>query len=296
MSTSASDVAASVPAAQVDDDNLFAGLNSLKSNLAKVNQPLVPTLIELFGTFREKIADDFQKKLDTTLAAIKLDFHAVVQAKDSEISDLKISNDLLKTQVSTLKDNLDATQAYERRDTVIISGVVPAVSSGEVTSDVVVDLVKSKLPSVKIDRREISVSHRLQPKKPDAQGITPPPNIYVKLVRREMKIALIKASKAQDRNSTNRIFINESLTPQRTAVFQTLLKIKKKHDVVRGVSTMEGDVFAYTPVGEEASSSSNAVRRKDKRHLINTRDALQKFCDQYIKKSLEDFIATWPGL
>ena len=140
----------------------------------------------------------------------------------------------------------------------------------------------------------MSISHRLQAKRSNAQAMKPP-NIYVKLCRRDLKQELIRASKNQPKESTDRIFLNESLTKQRSAVLQTLLKIKKNHSVVKGVTSMDGDVFAYTPA-DSASASRDANRPKDKKHKINTRCDLQKFCTTYVSKPLEDFLEVWPRM
>ena len=56
--------------------------------------------------------------------------------------------------------------------------------------------------------------------------------------------------------------------------------MKKKHnDIVRGVSTIEGDVIVYTPQPAEPGSSRGGEehRRRDKRHRINTEEELKKF-------------------
>ena len=110
-----------------------------------------------------------------------------------------------------------------------------------------------------------------------------------------MKKALISASKRQVKGSPNRIFINESLTPKRTAVLQTLLKMKKLHGVISWVTSIEGDVYAFTPPDENSAVRATGAP-KDKRHRINTREELQKFCAEYLQKPLEEFITTWPGL
>ena len=124
-----------------------------------------------------------------------------------------------------------------------------------------------------------------------------PPNIYVKLVRRDLKKQLITASKRQNRNSPDKIFINDSLTPLRTAVFRTLQRIKRDNDVIKGVSSVEGEVYAYTAApAEHGARDRRTGPRKDQRHRINSQDQLRHFCDEFVKKPLEQFITSWPRL
>ena len=113
-----------------------------------------------------------------------------------------------------------------------------------------------------------------------------------------MKSALIMASKKQKKDSPNRIFVNESLTPKRRVVFQSLLKMKKGTATVRRVTTIDGDVYAFTPA---AADQSGAVvgrngQPKDIRHKINTIEELRKFCGDYVQKPLENFLAAWPAV
>ena len=89
------------------------------------------------------------------------------------------------------------------------------------------------------------------------------------------------ASKGQAREAQNKLFANESLTPNRTSILQT----------IKGVTTEDGKVFAFTahPDGTSRSSDENG-RRKDRRHAINTKEELQTFCDSFLRKTLEDLL------
>ena len=239
--------------------------------------------------------------LNITVESVKRECSSpACQEKDLTINSLKkhVSQLELKLEESEAKfeAKIEGTEAYERRDTLIISGSVPPAATSEATSKVVVQLVKKKFPEIQIEKSDISVSHRLQSKRPNRQGVIPPPNIYVKLVRRDLKRELIEASRKQPRDSHDKIFINESLTPKRTRIRSTLLNMKKAHgNIIRGVSSYEGDVYAYTPQQLEPGSSrdADAQRRRDKRHRINTDEDLKKFCLDYIKKPLDEFLDVW---
>ena len=99
------------------------------------------------------------------------------------------------------------------------------------------------------------------------------------------------ASKGQAREAQNKLFANESLTPNRTYILQTLLKIKRGNDTIKGVTSEDGKVFAFTahPDGTNQSSDENG-RRKDRRHAINTKEELQTFCDSFLRRNLEDLL------
>ena len=280
------------------DDDLFLELNSLKNSLAAKNQPLIPAIITIFGDFKKQIVADLNSKLQESVDSIKNECLSACKAKDGKIKDLQNLNHDLKKQITKLEDKLDAAEAYERKDTIVISGAIPGLSADKDTNQVVTDLIKQKLKGFPLDPKDISVSHGLPGKRPNSAGVTHPPNIIVKLVRRDMKRALIMASKKQNKDSANRIFINESLTPKRRVVFQSLLKMKKGTATVRGVTTIDGDVYAFTPA---AADQSGAVvgrngQPKDIRHRINTIEELRKFCGDNVQKPLENFLASWPAV
>ena len=216
------------------EDPIFRNLKGIKESLAAKNQPLVPALIDLFTSFHTKLISEFQALLNNTVESIKRECSSpACHEKDITINSLKMHVSQLEKKLeesdAKFEEKIECTEAYERRDTLIISGSVPPAATSEATSKVVIELVKKKFPQVQIENSDISVSHRLQSKRPNRQGVTPPPNIYVKLVRRELKRELIEASRKQPRESHDRIFINESLTPKRTRIRQTLLNMKKAH-------------------------------------------------------------------
>ena len=251
-----------------NSDPIFDNLSGIKSSLSANNQKLVPTLITLFGDLYEKLLDAFETKLEDAVSRIEGKFASIIEEKDARIEELMNINSGLQEQVVTLDEKLDSMNAYSRKDTVIVSGTLPAATPNESSHVVVCDLLKSKFPSIEMNANDISVAHRLQPKKPKSDGTIPPPNFVVKLVRRNLKIQLVKASREQDKNAANKIFVNESLSPQRTSVFQTLMKLKKVHKAVKGVSTMDGEVYAYLEHPAVAGGVAAAGRHRDTRHRV----------------------------
>ena len=181
------------------NDPMFANLTSIKSSLSPSNQQIVPALIKLFGELHNKMISAFELKMEDAVSRIESKFTTIINEKDAIIEDLQATNTALREEVSTLDGKLDALNAYSRKDTIIVSGALPQPAQNEESHNVVRDLLNQKFPSVKIADSDISVAHRLQPKKPIADGSTPPPNIIVKLVRRNLKLQLIKASRTQKR-------------------------------------------------------------------------------------------------
>ena len=210
-------------------------------------------------------------------------FMDILSQKNEMISGLQTKVTELEHEVNNLKTLVDDADAYERRDTVILSGAeLPSAQLGENCTGVLISTVKDKL-NIIIDRSDISVAHRLG-KKPTTQGPDKRP-IIAKLCRRETKHSLISASR---RTKAPGFFINESLSPQRSSIFKTMRKIRKEHpDVVKGCNTHDGKVQVYTPA---ASTNSLLPPRRDIRHTINTHDDLTRFCREYVKKPLEFFL------
>ena len=277
------------------DSPLFKDLTALQPSLSKANQNLIPILVQLFSEFRDKIVDEMKLKFELSVSQIKKECQTLCQAKDATINELQNSCQQYQAEVTSLEEKFDASEAYSRKDAIILSGAIPPVKQGESTNQVVVDIIKSKFPAISLQSNDINICHRLQ-QKPSINGqTTKPANIYVKLCRRSQKQELIRASKGQAREAANKVFVNESLTKQRSAVLQTLVKMKKNCDNVKGVTSMDGNVYVYTATNQR-EASRDGLRPKDKRHLVNTRRDLQKFCSEYIRKPLEDFIDAWPAM
>ena len=275
-------------------DPIFAKINSIKSSLSPNNQQIVPALIQIFGDLHTKMIQAFDSKLEDVVARIETKFSSIIDEKNAKIDELEAINSDLREQVVSLDEKLDALNAYSRKDTIIVSGALPQAVQNEDSQTVVRDLLNRKFPSITITDNDISVAHRLQPKRANADGSTSPPNIIVKLVRRNLKLQLIKASRSQNKEAPHKIFINESLTPQRSAVLQTLVKLKKVYKLVKGVTSMQGDVFAYMEHPAVAGGASAGGRHRDTRHCVNTEAQLKKFCREHIKKSLDEILSSQP--
>ena len=272
-----------------NENNLLK--NELKQKCAKIStlESQVNSLLD------EKV--DVANSLEYNAAAIKNCENNVTKISQLEksLKDAESDKKNLYVKIDSLEDKIDATDQYERRDCVILSGAVPPVTPNENIREVTIDIIKAKYRNLNISPDDISICHRLQPKRA-TNGSERPPNIYIKFVRRDTKRELIKASKGQAREAQNKLFANESLTPKRTAILQTLLKIKRSNDDIKGVTSEEGQVFAFTAAPQDSNNrtTDTSVRRKDRRHSINTKAELQKFCDTILRQQLEDLVDSWP--
>ena len=222
------------------------------------------------------------EKMSNEVRSLKSEFAEFVLAKNEEIASLKDEVSGLKSRISKLENSVDDAEAYERRDTVIVSGnALPEFSQGEIPNEAVRKLFKDEL-RMEISKEEISTVHRLGPK---PQNQAPDRRSFiVKFCRRDLKREIIMSSK---KKSSPRIYVNESLTTARRQIFNTLRSIKRAHPaVLKGVTSFDGRIYAYT-------ASNNGPNARDTRHLINDQDALVKFCTDYMKKPLDFFLSSF---
>lgn len=117
-----------------------------------------------------------------------------------------------ETQSSGLASviNADAVEQYGRRDNIRIFGMEEA--SGEDTYETVIQAAAAT--GVNITRADISVCHRL----PSRRGPRP---IIAKFVRREVKSSIMRG-KRQLRERTDKIYINDDITPLRAKLSKVL--------------------------------------------------------------------------
>ena len=212
---------------------------------------------------------------------MKSDLTELVNSKNSEIEYLKGEVSALQNHVLKLENLIDDSDAYERRDTLIFSGpAIPLVTQTENCSNLIQQIAKDELNCI-VSPNDISTAHRLG-KKPISQN-PDRRSIIVKFCRRDVKHQLYLARKNQPRVA--RVFINESLTPSRQDIFHTLRKIRKSNPgLLNGLSTFDGNVYAYT---KNETANSN---QRDRRHQINSKNVLKKFCDEFLKQPLRTFL------
>ena len=212
------------------------------------------------------------------------EFSSMLNLKQQEIDTVKAEVKALNEKVSKLESMIDDADAYERRDCLVLSGpAIPAFQTGEDCKSVVQQVLAREC-RVSIQPNDISTAHRLGKKNPSQQPDKR--NIIVKFCRRDTKHDVFSSAKKQARPV--QLYVNESLTPQRAKIYKVLRMMRRSHpELIAGCSTYDGRVYAYTPTPPNPSGEA----QRNHRHLIVTQDALQKFCDFYIKRPLTTFLS-----
>ena len=241
---------------------------------------LVPALL----SFLEK----FERNYERMFHDMKEEFKSAISERDEQIVELKNEVKLLRDKVKKIEGYADDSDAYTRRDTIILAGpAIPVTAPNENCSTLVQTIVKNEL-KYNLSLNDISTVHRLGPKPisqaPDKRSL------IIKFCRRDIKRDLMMASKNQ--NKPVRLYVNESLTPPRRTIFNTLRQVKRLHpELVCGVSSFEGRVYAYT---KNPNANASAVLSRDRRHLVNNYDMLVDFCREFVQLPINTFLNSWP--
>ena len=184
----------------------------------------------------------------------------------------------LHSRIVHLEDKLDAQENYGRRETLVLSGNIPAFNSGEDCTQIVTNLISTKL-DVDIAPTDISISHRLG-KKPN--GGQDRRSIIFKLCRRELKSIILQAC----RTKKPPFYINESLSPTRSSIMFVLRKAR--HDFPtkfgRCVSD-EGNVRLWIPNPDDPTQFTKIT--------VNTRSDLEELMKQKTNCTSEKYNVSW---
>ena len=250
---------------------------SVPAGLSKDGKVLLTYIQAEFDKFSEKINSFTEKFLEMD------------QLKE-KVGELSIDMEKMKLdmekQILSLKNDLDAADQYERKDMLILSGpAVLEICENENVGEIVRDLIEDYL-DINVDLNDINITHRLGPLT-RAQADNKKRNIVMKLCRRDLKRQIIMASKKQKQP---RLYCNESLSVTRRSIFHSLRKMKKDHpDLVKGCTTMDGKIYAYTPPPNSSRSTNNV------RHCIMTMEHLRTFCRDHVKHPLDNFLVNFLG-
>lgn len=186
---------------------------------------------------------------------------------EQDHNDICAENSILRSTVQTLeqrlnqvKDELNDTNQYLRRECLEIQGIpVPKDDKHEDTNAIVIKL--GKLMGLDLNEDDISTSHRLPANKKSKTH----PKIIAKFVRRDVREKFYRArtklktftTKDLDYSMENPIYINESLTEKNKELFRDCLKAKKDLNYS----------FIWTNYGKiymRKSASSESIHIKDK--------------------------------
>ena len=251
--------------------------------------------IDSLGDEGKFIYNSLNKKLDTLINKFtKCDemqtematLKELLTDKCNVISKLEDKVCTLETKIAKLESTFDDEDAYVRRDTVIFNGTeIPPSTPGEICSNIIRDVIKKKL-KINLQPSDISVAHRSGKKPlnqtPDRRGI------HVKFCRRDTKREIMM-TKRDNSDPQHTLYNNDCLTPKRRTILFALRQMKKKFPgLVKGCTTQDGRVYAYTPPPASAPATA-----RDRKHLIITHDALVEFCREFVKLPLDTFLDSW---
>ena len=192
----------------------------------------------------------------------------------------------LERSVAAIDERCDDAEAYERRDTVIISGSkLPTATDQEKPAEVVCETLKNKI-GVIVQTTDISVAHR-QGKKPASQ--TPDKRgIIVKLCRRETKHNLMATCK---RVKPSNLYINDSLTPTRNTILYGLRQAKKRlPGKISGCGSVDGRVYVWLipPNPDAAGTRSSKI-------FCNTKNKFETLCTEKLNFESSQLVSSWPN-
>ena len=252
--------------------NILTDLNVTQKDC----KALIPALVSFFQTF------EFNMKKEIT--DMKNEFLAAVAEKEEKVSALKLQNDLLKKRVDALEERIEENEAYERRDSLIISGsTIPPANNDEDCSSIVRDLLLRQV-NLNVREQEISVTHRLGTR--SGSSNSDQRSIIVKFCRRSTKVDVLAS--ARKKKPAN-FFVNECLTPTQRAIGYVLRKAKKEFPaIISGSTTFDGKncVWIRPP-------NPTARGARDTKEVISTHQKLKSFCTRVLEKPVEHFSDHW---
>ena len=241
-----------------------------KSNDGKI---MIPVITKMFDTL--------QQKMNCVFSEIKNEFSAVFQQQTETIAEMKKEVSSLKKQVGKLQEKLDENDNYERRDTLVFSGLaLPPVTPNEVCSEMVANLIDRNL-KIKISPTDVSTAHRLNTRRSANQK-----DIIVKFCRRNLKSDVLKSSRT---TKAPNFFVNECLTPARQTISYVLRKAKREFgNIISGSTSLEGKVYVWVKPPNPTARGAT-----DTKLPINSHAQLLDFCEKTLQKPLSYFIDAW---
>ena len=248
---------------------------------SKDGKTIVPALVRLVQNFQGKITEMFSDMF----ADFREEFLKILAEKDEKIATLESDAASLKKQVAKLEEKIDENDAYERRDTLVLSGsCIPPTNNMESCPQLVCDLAKNHL-QVNIRPTDISVAHRLSNRDPRKQG-NGKLDIIVKFCRRDNKLDLLNACR---KKKPENLFVNEFLTPPRQSIAYVLRKAKKEFpSIISGSTSFDGKVFVWVKPPNAEAPGARAARQ-----CVNSYSSLVDFCSKTLKKPVTHFINEW---
>ena len=239
------------------------------------------------------------KKQDEIISALESSLEFSQKSYDERMDQLqnkvitlekKISDNNSENKIQELRNYVDENDAYERRDSLIISGkCIKPWTKGEDCKVIVHELLRDKI-GYNLSKDHISIAHR-SGKKPE-NGAVDKRQIRFRVCKRDLVYDIISACKESQKDIeeiSQRLFINVSLTPLRSKILFGLRKLRKEHPskIKSCRSNYTGNIEVYTP------RPGATDPRNNNRNIINTRAALEVFASRNLNVDIDSLGITW---
>jgi hypothetical protein len=238
----------------LEEDTPGMTLDRFEAMLSRI----MKTFTETFNTCVEKLVAGLDAKLNQRLEVQSSEMFELSKRMDKLDKDnrgLQEENAALRESVKELVKQVDKLAAanddldqYQRCENLLIHGVQrPADNSneGDLTG-VVLEVIRTNLPSVTIAKEDISTAHRTGPHQQVAQGLrTRPPPIVVRFSRRSIRNDVLNSRRQLKGKNLS---ITEQLTPARSQLLKKASELAANHKVESAWSR-DGRIFVKTNIG-----------------------------------------------
>ena len=230
----------------------------------------------------EKGFESLSEEGKAIVSLIKKHFDESLKVRDEKIEVLQQQLSTLQDKVTSLENQIDSNSAYDRRETLVLSGNIPPVNPNENCNNIVRKIIKDQTHLI-INDVDISTAHRLG-RKPDAGSHAPDKrSIIFKLCRRDIKRDIFQACK----NYKPNFYINEHLTPTRGTIMYALRKAKQLNPEKIGVArTHEGNISVQIPADRNGGHG--------RRVQCNTRATLDQLLAEQLNVTSAKCGKNWP--
>jgi hypothetical protein len=157
------------------------------------------------------------------------------------IKEVKLENEILRADLNAVKQRIDRLETYSKKRNLIIAGMPTTGYSDAVSQPAQEDDIATSTPSVEsavvklfntqlkvpISTADISVAHRLRPKKDDK---TAP--IIVSFTSLKARDAVYRARRGLKDYKDHRIYINEDLTRTVVELFRQARELVKEGKLI----------------------------------------------------------------
>ena len=253
----------------------FESLNDFVPT-SKDCKALMPVLMNFLTDFKKNYEEMFQN--------MKQEFRTSLSERDAKVASLESEVSSLKNRLSEIEEKIEEGEAYEKRDTLIISGSkVPPVSLNENCLQVTRNIIREHL-KISVPENEVSVTHRMGPNVSDPNSNKR--TIIVKFCRRNTKNDILTSARKM---KVPNLFVNECLTSNQRMIGYALRKARRENpEVVSGSTTFEGKYVVWTK-----PPNPSAIGARDIKHSVGSVEKLEKFLLRTFNKPLNYYIQNY---